>query len=48
MTGPKGCYPAGAVTRKPLFQMFAEQIGGVVEAVGPDCALVHHDEPAEP
>lgn len=25
--GPKGCYPAGAVTRKPLFQMFAEQIG---------------------
>ncbi len=24
--GPKGCYPAGAVTRKPLFQMFAEQI----------------------
>ncbi|MBX3357359.1 MAG: UDPGP type 1 family protein [Phycisphaeraceae bacterium] len=24
--GPKGCYPAGAVTNKPLFQMFAEQI----------------------
>lgn len=24
--GPKGCYPAGAVTGKPLFQMFAEQI----------------------
>jgi len=22
--GPKGCYPAGAVTRKPLFQIFAE------------------------
>src|SRR5262249_52479545 len=24
--GPKGCYPAGAVTGKPLFQIFAEQI----------------------
>ena len=24
--GPKGCYPAGAVTRKPLFQMFADAI----------------------
>lgn len=24
--GPKGCYPAGAVTRKPLFQMFADSI----------------------
>jgi len=24
--GPKGCYPAGAVSRKPLFQLFAEQI----------------------
>jgi UDP-N-acetylglucosamine/UDP-N-acetylgalactosamine diphosphorylase len=24
--GPKGCYPAGAVTDKPLFQMFAEGI----------------------
>ena len=24
--GPKGCYPAGAITRKPLFQMFAENI----------------------
>src|SRR5262249_39392846 len=24
--GPKGCYPAGAVTKKPLFQMFAEQL----------------------
>jgi UDP-N-acetylglucosamine/UDP-N-acetylgalactosamine diphosphorylase len=22
--GPKGCYPAGAVTNKPLFQIFAE------------------------
>jgi len=22
--GPKGCYPAGAVTNKPLFQLFAE------------------------
>ncbi len=27
--GPKGCYPAGGVTRKPLFQMFAEQIEAV-------------------
>ena len=24
--GPKGCYPAGAVTRKPLFQIFAEGV----------------------
>lgn len=24
--GPKGCYPAGAVTEKPLFQIFAEQL----------------------
>lgn len=24
--GPKGCFPAGAVTGKPLFQIFAEQI----------------------
>jgi len=24
--GPKGCYPAGAVSNKPLFQMFAEQV----------------------
>jgi UDP-N-acetylglucosamine/UDP-N-acetylgalactosamine diphosphorylase len=24
--GPKGCYPAGAVTRKPLFQMLAEAV----------------------
>lgn len=24
--GPKGCYPAGGVSRKPLFQLFAEQI----------------------
>jgi UDP-N-acetylglucosamine/UDP-N-acetylgalactosamine diphosphorylase len=24
--GPKGCYPAGAVTGKPLFQLFAEGI----------------------
>lgn len=24
--GPKGCYPAGCVTNKPLFQMFAEQV----------------------
>lgn len=24
--GPKGCYPAGSVTNKPLFQIFAEQI----------------------
>jgi UDP-N-acetylglucosamine/UDP-N-acetylgalactosamine diphosphorylase len=24
--GPKGCFPAGAVTNKPLFQIFAEQL----------------------
>jgi UDP-N-acetylglucosamine/UDP-N-acetylgalactosamine diphosphorylase len=24
--GPKGCFPAGAVTGKPLFQVFAEQV----------------------
>src|SRR5690606_10711076 len=24
--GPKGCYPAGAVTKKPLFRMLAESI----------------------
>ncbi|MEL6796090.1 MAG: UDPGP type 1 family protein, partial [Planctomycetota bacterium] len=24
--GPKGCYPAGAVTKKPLFQIFAEGV----------------------
>jgi len=24
--GPKGCYPAGAISRKPLFQFFAEGI----------------------
>jgi UDP-N-acetylglucosamine/UDP-N-acetylgalactosamine diphosphorylase len=24
--GPKGCYPATAITKKPLFQVFAEQI----------------------
>jgi UDP-N-acetylglucosamine/UDP-N-acetylgalactosamine diphosphorylase len=24
--GPKGCYPAGAVTNKPLFQVFAEGV----------------------
>ncbi len=24
--GPKGCYPAGAVTNKPLFQIFGEQV----------------------
>ncbi|MEM1330170.1 MAG: UDPGP type 1 family protein [Planctomycetota bacterium] len=24
--GPKGCYPAGAVTGKPLFRFFAEQL----------------------
>jgi len=24
--GPKGCYPAGAITKKPLFQFFAEGI----------------------
>lgn len=32
--GPKGCYPAGAVTGKPLFQMFAEQILAVQSRYG--------------
>ena len=34
--GPKGCYPAGAVSRKPLFQMFAEQIRAHSERSGHD------------
>lgn len=32
--GPKGCYPAGAVTGKPLFQIFAENILGVHDRYG--------------
>lgn len=32
--GPKGCFPAGAVTGKPLFQMFAENILGVHNRYG--------------
>ncbi|MGE3108447.1 MAG: UTP--glucose-1-phosphate uridylyltransferase [Phycisphaerales bacterium] len=32
--GPKGCFPAGAVTGKPLFQMFAEQILAVQARYG--------------
>ncbi len=32
--GPKGCYPAGAVTGKPLFQMFAEQLLGTQDRYG--------------
>jgi len=24
--GPKGCFPAGCITQKPLFQLFAEQL----------------------
>lgn len=32
--GPKGCYPAGAVTNKPLFQMFAENLLGVRDRLG--------------
>ncbi len=33
--GPKGCYPAGAVTDKPLFQVFAESILGAQERYRP-------------
>jgi UDP-N-acetylglucosamine/UDP-N-acetylgalactosamine diphosphorylase len=32
--GPKGCYPAGAVTGKPLFQLFAENLLGARERYG--------------
>jgi UDP-N-acetylglucosamine/UDP-N-acetylgalactosamine diphosphorylase len=32
--GPKGCYPAGAVTGKPLFQVFADGILGAKERYG--------------
>lgn len=32
--GPKGCYPAGAVTGKPLFQVFAEGILATGRRVG--------------
>src|SRR5204863_276206 len=32
--GPKGCYPAGAVTGKTLFQIFAENLQGVKERYG--------------
>ncbi len=32
--GPKGCYPAGAVTGKPLFAMFADAILGTFDRYG--------------
>lgn len=32
--GPKGCYPAGAVTRKPLFAVFADAILGARDRYG--------------
>jgi UDP-N-acetylglucosamine/UDP-N-acetylgalactosamine diphosphorylase len=32
--GPKGCYPAGAVTGKPLFQIFAEGLLGALDRYG--------------
>ncbi len=32
--GPKGCFPAGAVTGKPLFAMFADAILGVYDRYG--------------
>ncbi|MDQ7014705.1 MAG: UTP--glucose-1-phosphate uridylyltransferase [Planctomycetota bacterium] len=32
--GPKGCYPAGAVTGRPLFQFFAEAIAKTGEKYG--------------
>jgi len=32
--GPKGCYPAGAVTGKPLFRIFAEALLGAKDRYG--------------
>jgi len=32
--GPKGCYPAGAVSSKPLFEIFAEGIRAWAEKLG--------------
>lgn len=32
--GPKGCFPAGAVTGKPLFQFFAENLLGARDRFG--------------
>jgi len=32
--GPKGCYPAGAVTNKPLFQVFADGLLGAKDRYG--------------
>lgn len=32
--GPKGCYPAGAVTERPLFEMFADQLLAVKRKYG--------------
>ncbi|MEQ8850227.1 MAG: UDPGP type 1 family protein [Phycisphaerales bacterium] len=32
--GPKGCYPAGCVTNKPLFQVFAEGIRSTIDRYG--------------
>lgn len=34
--GPKGCYPAGVVTNKPLFQFFAENLLGAKDRYGVD------------
>lgn len=34
--GPKGCFPAGSVSNKPLFQMFAENLLGVRDRYGVD------------
>ena len=34
--GPKGCYPAGAVTDKPLFAIFADAILGAKDRYGVD------------
>lgn len=34
--GPKGCYPAGAVTNKPLFAIFAEALLGAKDRYGVD------------
>ncbi|MBX3323946.1 MAG: UDPGP type 1 family protein [Phycisphaeraceae bacterium] len=48
--GPKGCYPTGSVTSKPLFQIFAEKIRGAERTYDEDVpwyimtSPLNHDE----
>jgi UDP-N-acetylglucosamine/UDP-N-acetylgalactosamine diphosphorylase len=48
--GPKGCFPAAAVTNKPLFQIFAEKIRGAERTYDEDVpwyimtSPLNHDE----